>query len=102
MARERERHCGSKYVRRLRCTMNKQAKTRKKDIVRAGTLGRQRYLPSREGTKGWGGLISSIISCCTEGVLSIQEEFEGWVLGAGSVVIVCILWALYSMQWAEC
>jgi hypothetical protein len=47
MVREGERHCGSKYVRRLRCTSNKQAKTRPKDIVRAGTLGRQRYLPSR-------------------------------------------------------
>ena len=37
----------------------------------------------------------------TEGMLSIQEECEGWILGAGSVVIVCMLWALYSMQYTE-
>ena len=57
---------------------------------------------AEQGTKGRGGLTSSIISCWTEGMLSIQEEFEGWILGAGSVVIVCMLWALYSTQWAEC
>ena len=95
MVRERERHCGSKYVRRLRYTMNKQAKKRKKDIVRAGTLRWQRYLPHR------GGFLYYIISCGTEGMLSILEEFEGWALGAGSVVIVCMFWAPYSMQWAE-
>jgi hypothetical protein len=32
---------------------------------------------AEQGTKGWGGLISSIISCWSEGMLSIQEEFEG-------------------------
>jgi hypothetical protein len=76
MVREGERHCGSKYVWRLRCTSNKQAKTRPKDIVRAGTLGRQRYLPSR-GRRGGTGPISSIISCWAEDMLPIQEEFEG-------------------------
>ena len=55
---------------------------------------------AEQGTKG-GLIISSMISCCTEGVLSIQEEFEGSIVGAGSVVIVCMLWALCSMQWAE-
>jgi hypothetical protein len=39
MVRERERHCGSKYVRRLRCTMNKQAKTRKKYCA-SGNIGK--------------------------------------------------------------
>ena len=34
-------------------------------------------------------------------MLSILEEFESWASGAGSVVNVCMLWAPYSMQWAE-
>lgn len=46
----------------------------------------------------WDGLISPINACGTEGMLSTQGELKGWILGAGSVVIMCMLWAVCTCR----